>query len=68
MKEKLVKLIDVKSIVSLVFTLVFAVLALTHTIAANDFINMFSIIIVFYFTREQNIEKKNNGGGGNAAN
>ena len=33
---------------------------LAKLIVASDFINMFSIIIVFYFTRENNIEKKNN--------
>ena len=58
-KEKLAKLIDVKSIVSLVMVICFAVLALTHVIVASDFINMFSIIIVFYFTRENDIDKKN---------
>ena len=51
--------IDVKSIVSLVMVICFAVLALTGVIVASDFINMFSIIIVFYFTRENNIDKKN---------
>lgn len=60
LKEKLAKLIDVKSIVSLVMVICFAVLALTGVIVSSDFINMFSIIIVFYFTRENNIEKKNN--------
>lgn len=59
-KEKLAKLIDVKSIVSLIMVICFGVLALTGVIVASDFINMFSIIIVFYFTRENNIEKKNN--------
>ncbi len=61
MLDKLAKLIDVKSLVSLTFTLVFAILSIKQVIAASDFINMFSIIIVFYFTREQNIERKNNG-------
>ena len=59
-KEKLAKLIDVKSIVSLIMVICFAFLALTGVIVASDFINMFSIIIVFYFTRENNIDKKNN--------
>ena len=59
-KEKIAKLIDVKSIVSLILVICFAVLALTCVIVASDFIDMFSIIIVFYFTRENNIEKKNN--------
>lgn len=60
LKEKLAKLVDVKSIVSLIMVICFMVLALTGVIVASDFINMFSIIIVFYFTRENNIEKKNN--------
>lgn len=60
LKEKLAKLVDVKSIVSLIMVICFAVLALTGVIVESDFINMFSIIIVFYFTRENNIEKKNN--------
>ena len=60
LKEKLAKLVDVKSIVSLIMVICFAVLVLTGVIVASDFINMFSIIIVFYFTRENNIEKKNN--------
>lgn len=59
-KEKLAKLIDVKSIVSLIMVICFAVLALTGVIVASDFINMFSIIIVFYFTRAKTLEKKNN--------
>ena len=59
LKEKLAKLVDVKSIVSLVMVICFSVLALTGVIVASDFINMFSIIIVFYFTRENNIDKKN---------
>ena len=58
-KEKLAKLIDVKSIVSLIMVICFAVLALTGVIVASDFINMVSIISVFYFTTEKNIEKKN---------
>lgn len=60
LKEKLAKLVDVKSIVSLIMVICFAALALTGVIVASDFINMFSIIIVFYFTRENNIEKKSN--------
>ena len=60
LKEKLAKLVDVKSIVSLIMVICFAVLALTGVIVASDFSNMFSISIVFYFTRENNIEKKNN--------
>ena len=59
-KEKLAKLIDVKSIVSLIMVICFDVFALTGVFVAREFINMFSIIIVFQITRENNIDKKNN--------
>lgn len=49
MKEKLAKLIDVKSIVTLVLTMVFSYLALTHAITGQEFLTIFVVIISFYF-------------------
>ncbi len=49
MKEKFAKLIDVKSIVTLALTAVFAFLALRGAISGNDFLTVFLIIIGFYF-------------------
>lgn len=49
MKEKLAKLIDVKSIVTLALTGVFAFLALKGAISGSDFLTVFLIIIGFYF-------------------
>jgi hypothetical protein len=49
MKEKFAKLIDVKSIVTIVFTVVFSVLALTHYITAQEFLTIFTVIVSFYF-------------------
>ena len=49
MKEKLLKLIDVKSIVTLVLTGVFAYLSVVGVVEGNDFLTVFLIIISFYF-------------------
>jgi 5-bromo-4-chloroindolyl phosphate hydrolysis protein len=49
MIEKLKKLIDVKSIVTLVLAAVFAYLAVTGKITAEQFITIFTVIISFYF-------------------
>lgn len=49
MNQKLAKLIDVKSIVTLFLTVVFCVLALRRTISAEQFITVFTVVISFYF-------------------
>ena len=46
---KLAKLINVKSIVTLVLTGVFSYLAITGKIAVDNFTDMFQIIMIFYF-------------------
>jgi len=49
MKNKLAKLIDVKSIVTLMLTLVFCALALLCVISGQEFLTIFTIVIGFYF-------------------
>ena len=49
MKEKIAKLIDVKSIMTLALTLVFCVLALCGTISGGEFLSIFTMIVGFYF-------------------
>lgn len=49
MKEKFAKLIDVKSIVTIILTLVFAYLSVRGLISAEQFITIFTVIISFYF-------------------
>jgi len=39
----------VKSIVTLILTAVFAVLAIREKVSAQDFLTIFSVIIAFYF-------------------
>ena len=49
MKERLSKLLTVKSIVTLVLTGVFAFLAVRGTISGSEFLTIFTIVIGFYF-------------------
>ena len=54
MKAKLAKLIDVKSIVTLVLTGVFAYLAIIAKVSAENFMTIFTVIIAFYFGTQTN--------------
>lgn len=65
-KEALINLLKVKSIVTVLTTLTFVYLAVTHQIA-QDFMVVYSVIIAFYFgtqtqktdTTENKEEKEN---------
>lgn len=49
MKERLSKLLTVKSIVTLALTIVFCVLALNGVLTGRDFLTIFTTVIAFYF-------------------
>lgn len=49
MKERLEKLLAVKSIVTIALTAVFAYLSVTGSITSKDFLTIFTIIVGFYF-------------------
>lgn len=49
MKEMLAKLINVKSLVTLALTAVFAYLAAVGKVSAEQFLTVFTVIIAFYF-------------------
>lgn len=49
MKNKFAKLIDVKSIVTLLLTAVFCYLAVSKIITGEQFLMIFTTIIAFYF-------------------
>ena len=49
MKERLTKLLTVKSIVTIVLTLVFAVLAARGTISGQEYLTVFTVVISFYY-------------------
>lgn len=60
MKNKLAKLIDVKSIVTLVMTAVFALLSVKGSLSSDQFLTVFTTVIAFYFgiQHEKNKEDK----------
>lgn len=47
--KRVTNLLSVKSIVTIVLTAVFAVLALRETITGQEFLTVFTVIIAFYF-------------------
>ena len=49
MIKNLAKLIDVKSIVTLLLTAVFCVLSIRQNISAEQFLTIFTTVIAFYF-------------------
>ena len=58
--KKIEKLIDVKSIVTLTLTAVFAVLSLKSNISEEQFLTVFTTVIAFYFgVQYQKKEDKN---------
>nr|DAH15677.1 MAG TPA: hypothetical protein [Caudoviricetes sp.]DAJ56136.1 MAG TPA: hypothetical protein [Caudoviricetes sp.] len=55
--KQIAKLIDVKSILTLVLTVVFAILSVRGVISSSEFLSVFTLIIGFYFGVQH--EKKN---------
>lgn len=49
MKDRIAKLLSVKSIVTLVLTVVYAFLSVTGRITSQDFMTVFTVVIAFYF-------------------
>lgn len=49
MKERLNKLLTVKSIVTITLNLVFCGLAIKGTVTAQEFLTIFTTVIAFYF-------------------
>ena len=49
MKERFAKLIDVKSIVTILLCIIFCVLSCMGTIKAEQFMTIFTMIMGFYF-------------------
>ncbi len=62
LKERMVKLLSVKSVVTIVLTGVFAALSLMRQISGDQFLTVFSVVVAFYFgtqhekTRQQGVE------------
>ena len=47
--ERIANLLSIKSLVTLILTMVFAYLSVTKTIAGEQFLTIFTVIIGFYF-------------------
>lgn len=61
MKEKLAKLVNVKSIVTITLTVIFCVLTLNHTVSGEQFMTVFTTVIAFYFgTQHQKTWEESN--------
>lgn len=58
MKENLAKLINIKSIVTLLTTFVFCALALQKVISPEQFLQVFMMVIAFYFGTQLGKTKK----------
>lgn len=68
LKKRLANLVSVKSVVTLVLTVVFAYMAVTERIT-QDFMTIYAVIIAFYFgTQSQKVQDAVDGsnGGGDA--
>ena len=60
MLKNFAKLIDVKSIVTLILTAVFAVLSFKGQISAEQFQTVFTVVISFYFGTQYQKNKEEN--------
>lgn len=60
MKERIAKLLTVKSIVTIILTVVFAFLAVTGQVSADQYLTVFSVVVAFYFGTQY--EKQNKEG------
>jgi len=48
-RVQLAKLIDVKSIITIILTVIFAVLAIKGDVMSSEFLSVFTMVIGFYF-------------------
>jgi len=58
MLKNIAKLIDVKSLVTLILTVIFAVLSLRGTITPDQFQTVFTTVIAFYFGTQYQKQKE----------
>ena len=60
MKNALVKLLKVKSLVTIILTAVFAYLSVVGVIKGEQFLVIFTTVIAFYFGTQANKDKSDN--------
>ena len=59
MQNRIANLLTVKSIVTIVLTVVFSVLALRGSISGTEFLTIFTVVIGFYFGTQTEKNRKN---------
>ena len=59
MQNRIANLLTVKSLVTIVLTAVFSVLALRGTISGTEFLTIFTVVIGFYFGTQTEKNRKN---------
>ena len=52
--NRIAKLIDVKSIMTLTLTVIFSILAMEKIISGQEFLTIFTVIVGFYFGTQSN--------------
>ena len=58
MKEKLAKLVNVKSIITLILCGVFSYLSVAGKVASEQFLTIFTVVISFYFGTQATKDKE----------
>lgn len=58
MKEKLAKLIDLKSIVTLIVVIVYSALVITGTVQVDGYKELVLIVMTFYFAKNDKKEEE----------
>ena len=62
MKEAIIKLLRVKTIITLILTIVFAYLCCTGKIEARELVTIFTVVVSFYFgTQHERAEEVRKG-------
>ena len=63
LKEKLVKLLNVKTVIAVILTGIFGYMAVIEQITPEAFMPNFTMVIAFYFGEDSGNNKNNNGQG-----
>lgn len=58
-KKQLAKLINVKTIITLIFTLTVAYMALKGTIKPEEITGIYSIILIYFFQKQETKKEEN---------
>ena len=62
-KRRLANLLAVKSIVTVILTLVFAYLAVMGQVTTDQFLTVFTVVIAFYFGTQAELKAVSDGNG-----